>query len=211
MTIAYGVVHTEPTMKDQNKTGANSIVIFFAGGISMQVPSSYMLSTAFSADDLETTAIHLFLAFYPQNDVARCMKAERITKMSLVNCEGNVRARFAEARRKVQNSARVLHPRNPSRVGLVLLSIRHDGACDYETVYPLYFPVPWDLKPNHSLCPYWEELLAFVLHHGPDADMETQAAWCRGAEDMRLSYSDGLASNWDWDWYPQALDHDTGK
>ena len=84
----------------------------------------------------------MFLAFYPQNDNIRCMKVERITKMSLVDCEGNVRARFAEARKRRQDQVREKYMFARSyEVGLVLLSIRHDGTSNYETVFPLYITV----------------------------------------------------------------------
>ena len=128
--------------------------------------------------------------------------------MSLIDSEGNVRARFAEARRRAYEQLTSLHPEASFDVGLVLLSIRHDATSNYETTYPLYLEVRRNKKAKLGPMSCWEEYLALQLHTGCDPDERTQRHWLRTAKTWRSQNPTALDNNWDTDWYPKALDDD---
>ena len=153
------------------------------------------------AGDHEGAGLHLFLAFYADIDTPTCLRFECIRRMKLVECAGNVRDRFARARRRADAQYRALRPTTAYGAGLVLLSIRHDAAHDYETTYPLYLELTRDsLRRAHV--PYWPRLLGACLHWGrlvtPEVDSSTlQTILNAHARDPTIGGYE--AHNWDFD------------
>ena len=155
----------------------------------------------------ETMGLHLFLAFYPDNDMPFCLTSERIlrTDLDLARCEGNVRSRFARARRTAEEQYRALHPDTCYGAGLVILSIRHDGARDYETTFPLYLEITRADAAIQMHVPYWPLLLGTYLHFGRPLDPRNDQRYIRC---LRMIHSGDAsvgtlaAHNWDSDWEP---------
>lgn len=161
----------------------------------------------------EASGIHLFLAFYVDNHMSRCLKSEKILRIQLDGCTGNIRDRFSVARKRADIAYRQLDPANCFGAGLVLLSIRHSGAYDYETTYPLYLKITYgDLARPHYL--HWVELLAARLHTGL---LLTEGIPVFGLIDAMVTahssqphIGTSSAENWDTDWYTPALSPNAG-
>ena len=129
--------------------------------------------------------------------------------MSLA-CEG-IRRRFAQARQRADQDHKLLYQGQLYRgTALVLLSIRHDGACDYETTYPLYLPLIDEEVLPTTTCPYWDALLATRLHMGVQLSGDIDLSWRKQLQDIRSHNPGALADVWDWDWDdPRVFDEAT--
>lgn len=152
------------------------------------------------------------MAFYPDNPVKISFRIEKIRRIQLEGCEGNIRDDFAQARRREEERYRQREPKTCHGTGLVLLSIRHSDASNYETTLPLYLELT-RLDAVQPGCEYWAELLAAHLHFGhlldPAANRQCIDRLITTHE-QNPSVGTRSAENWDHDWYPLPLSEETG-